>query len=130
MDGFEVVAGIGLLLAVKFFAYAWYLRLLDRRWNASRNAWTLSALRIALGAALAALALAAFPGGGRDTFLGTYFFALGAGRVLAWGGILGFAFRRHASPGAIALAVVPAVILSYAVEIPILVGLIDAIGIC
>ena len=129
MDDLEVVAGIGLLLVVKFFAYAWYLRLLDRRWNASRNPWTLALARIALGASLAALAFALFPSG-RDTFLGTYFFALGAGRVVAWGAILGFAFGRHAPPGAIALAVVPAVILSYVVEIPILVGMISAIGIC
>lgn len=129
MDDAKVVAGIVLLLAAKFFVYAWYLRLLNRRWHASRNAWWLALARIGLGAALAALVFSAFPSA-RDTFLGTYFFALGAGRVVAWGVILGFAFHRHASPAAIAIAVVPAVVLSYVVEIPILLGMVSAIGIC
>jgi len=129
VDDLEWAAGIGLLLAVKFFAYAWYLRLLNRRWQASRNAWWLAVARMALGAALAALVFAAFPSA-RDTFLGTYFFALAAGRVVAWGAILAFAFHRHASPAAIAAAVVGGVVLSYVVEIPILLGLVSAIGIC
>ncbi|MGH8030019.1 MAG: hypothetical protein ACREO3_08800, partial [Arenimonas sp.] len=97
--------------------------------QASRNAWWLAAARIGLGAALAAVVWSAFPSA-RDTFLGTYFFALAAGRVVAWGAILAFAFGRHARPAAIALAVVPAVVLSYVVEIPILLGMVSAIGFC
>ena len=129
MDDAGLVAGMGILLAAKFFAYAWYFRLLNRRWQASRNAWWLAVARMALGVALAALVFSAFPSA-RDTFLGTYFFALASGRVVAWGAILAFAFHRHAPAAAIAVAVLPAVALSYVVEIPILLGLVSAIGIC
>jgi hypothetical protein len=126
---FEVAIGIAVLLAAKFLAYAWYLRLLGRRWNVSRNPWLLAFARMLLGAGLAAIVWNFLPSG-RDTFLGTYFFALAGGRVLAWGLILGFAFGNRARPMAIALALVPAVVLSYLVEIPILLGLVSAVGIC
>jgi hypothetical protein len=71
-----------------------------------------------------------FPSG-RESMLATYFVVLAAGRILAWWLILvvGY-FGSEARPSGIALALVPAVVLSYVVEIPILIGLIGAIGIC
>ena len=129
MEDFGYVAGIVVLVAAKLLAYAWYLRLLARRWNVPLNAWGYAVARIAVGAGLAAIVWNLFPGG-RDAFLGTYFFALAAGRVVAWGLILAIAFGKHARPAQIAVAIVPAIALSYLVEIPILVGMISAIGLC
>jgi hypothetical protein len=126
-DTLPALLGIGVLLAAKFLAYSAYLRHLGRRWQAARNPYWLALARIALGAALAGLAWTLVPGD-RGSFLGSYFGVIAAGRALAWALVIGLAFAHNARPHAVALAVVLGVVLSYAVEIPIALGWIGAIG--
>jgi hypothetical protein len=126
-EALPIVFGVGVLLAAKFLAYGAYLRHLGRRWQAPRNPYWLAVARIALGAVLAGLVWTLVPGD-RGSFLGSYFGAIAAGRALAWALVIGLAFGRDARPHAIALAVAIGVVLSYAVEIPILMGWITAIG--
>jgi hypothetical protein len=122
------IAGLVVLLAAKLLAYAWFLRALGRRWQVQRNAFAWAGARIALGAVLGGSVLVVLGGGGRDSFLPAYFVALGLGRVAAWAIILGAAFREYASVPALAVATVAGVLLSYTVEIPVLMGWIAAIG--
>jgi hypothetical protein len=123
----EFIIGIAVLLAAKFLAYGWYLGRLSARWQAARNPYRWALARIAVGAALAGLVWLAFPGD-RASFLSTYFVALGVGRLLAWGLIIVPAFGGHARAPGLAGAIVLGVALSYVVEIPILMGWIQAIG--
>jgi hypothetical protein len=127
MDDAFPVLGIVALLSAKFFAYAWFFRRLAARWQVQRNPWGLALARMALGAAIAAAIWAVFPGD-RAGFLSTYFAAIGAGRVLAWGAVIAFAFGRNAKAPALAGAIALGVALSYAVEIPVALGLVSALG--
>ena len=121
------ILGIVVLLAAKFLAYDWYLRRLGARWNVARHSRGWAVARIALGAAMAAAIWAVAPGD-RAGFLSSYFLAIGAGRAVAWAAILAFAFGRNAGVPALAGATALGVALSYAVEIPILLGVVSAVG--
>jgi hypothetical protein len=126
-DALPAVFGVLVLLVAKFLAYSGFLHHLGRRWQAPRNPYWLALARIALGAALGALAWSLVPGD-RGSFLGSYFGAIAAGRTLAWALVIGLAFGRNAPPHAIALAVAVGVVLSYVIEIPVALGIITAIG--
>jgi hypothetical protein len=126
MDG---VLGLVALVGAKFFAYGFYLRLLSKRWAVARNPWLWSLARLALGVVVGMGIYALMAGDGEgNALLSGYVLMLGAGRVLAWSTILVLAFGGRAPASAIALATVIGVLLSYAVEIPILLGLFRIMG--
>lgn len=123
----EAALGTLVLLTAKVFGYAWYFRWLTRRSRLQRNPYLLAVARIGLGAILAALVWWLFPGGRAD-FLQTYFISLAAGRALAWAIVIGAAFGWQLGGWQTVAAVAGGVLLSYAIEIPLALGVITAIG--
>ena len=122
----EVVVGTIVLLLAKFFVYTGYFAWLGRIAKVSRNSYLLAFARIVLGLAFGAIVWGLLSSA-RDQFLPMYFVAIGIGRLLAWAIVIGAAFPSLGAPRGVAAAL-GGVLLSYAVEIPIALGFIVAIG--
>jgi hypothetical protein len=122
------VLSITVLLAVKFIIYTLYLGSLARRWNVVAPGWKWALVRIALGLVAGGILWFIAQGPGTGGGVGIYVVGLGLGRIVAWALTLGLAFGERVRAPALALATAVGVALSYVVDIPMFLGLLQATG--